>query len=107
MTGILGRSITLNFSFPEPHAIRPTSYVGVYREGEIKITECKNVSGCTDIRLDPEHNVVFYNISNLQRNANDTYWATLLGSGLPIKSNKVKLDVQEENRSSTGKIRYY
>lgn len=53
----------------------------------------------------PKNNSVSWRIRNLKVNDSGTYWASVLHGTEPAKkSNKVKLSVQQVNRSSTGKL---
>ncbi|XP_044218654.1 uncharacterized protein LOC122989684 isoform X2 [Thunnus albacares] len=103
VTGILGNNITLEFILNA--TITKNSHIAVYRSGPHKIAECRPDSYCSESH---EYDVyrgkvsVFCNISNLKRNHSDIYWASLfMDMNLPKESDKVKLSVREDNRSST------
>lgn len=107
ITGILGSNITLEFTFSDPHVINHKTHLAVYIKGQKKIAECKGCSGSSVLKADPNYNSVLYQITNLKQNDSDMYWAALFVDNLIKESNKVQLDVREENKSSTGKVRLY
>lgn len=103
VTGILGNNITLEFILNA--TITKNSHIAVYRSGPHKIVECPSDSYCSESH---EYDVsrgtvsVFCHISNLKRNHSDIYWASLfIDLNPPKESDKVKLSVREDNRSST------
>ncbi|XP_039454571.1 uncharacterized protein LOC120433087 [Oreochromis aureus] len=97
--GIFGSNITLKFTFNV--SITENSQIGIYTTGEKKIDDFK--SGKSSFDIYPKNNSVFYHITNLTLNHTNTYWASLFG-GIPIKSNEVKLIVEERNISSTAPL---
>nr|XP_020467694.1 uncharacterized protein LOC109966851 [Monopterus albus] len=103
VTGILGRNITLQFTFNDTD-IHNHSKFAIYITGEKKIDQYsggKPGPGGGIFSIFPKNASVFYHITNLTRNQSETYWATLfVGSGLR-ESNTVELIVLEENTSST------
>lgn len=97
--GIFGSNITLQFTFNI--SITENSQIGIYTTGEKKIDDFK--SGKSSFDIYPQNNSVFYHITNLTLNHTNTYWASLFGV-IPIKSNEVKLIVEERNISSTAPL---
>lgn len=105
MTGILSCNVTLNFTFSDT-AIDHKSHLAVYVNGEKKIAECKDCTESNVLKVDPDKNSALYLIKNLKQNDSETYWVTVFSDQNSVRfSNKVKLDVREENKNCTGKIR--
>ncbi|KAG7230670.1 hypothetical protein INR49_025387 [Caranx melampygus] len=105
VTGILGSNITLYFKFNDT-VLRHNSHFAVYTTGEKKIAYCSKENVCSGgafYHIYPENMSVLYHITNLSRNHSQIYWISLFDSGPAKESNRVKLIVQEENRTSTDK----
>ncbi|XP_040896445.1 uncharacterized protein LOC121183439 isoform X2 [Toxotes jaculatrix] len=101
--GIIGSNITLHFIFNNTK-IDCRSHFVVYMSGYKKIAEYSNNPRCSGGGVDiyPGNSSVQYHITNLTKNHSDIYWASLfMDTGIPPKSIKIKLIVQEENRRST------
>ncbi|XP_026178997.1 uncharacterized protein LOC113139741 [Mastacembelus armatus] len=103
VTGILGKNITLQFTFSNT-GVRNNSHFAVYTQGEKKIAEhakkrLGNRSGDL-FNIYPHNNSVLYHITNLSLNQSGTYWAALFEDYV-IKSQEVTLTVLNETRSST------
>ncbi|XP_029939942.1 uncharacterized protein LOC115382344 [Salarias fasciatus] len=96
VNGFIGSSITLQFTF---NVNITNTRIGVYFvEKHTKINDNVDCSSCFDIY--PHNSTVFYHITNLTKQ-NKVYYASLLRSELVIDSNKVRLIVQEETKSTT------
>ncbi|CAN9500943.1 unnamed protein product [Ophioblennius macclurei] len=99
VTGLLGGSVTLRFTFNV--SITNDSQFGLYvTETKTKISDNKNCRRCFDIY--PENSSVLYHIANLTSNDSEVYHASLLSAFKVVQSNnKVQLILREETRNTT------
>lgn len=98
VTGFLGSSVTLQFTFNI--SITNSSKIGVYMtENQKKISDNSNCPSCFDIH--PEKSSVFYHITNLTSSNSELYWASLLQPDHVIESNKVQLILRENSKNAT------
>lgn len=97
VTGFLGSSVTLRFTFNTN--ITNLTKIGVYIKNEKKITDNRQCRSCLDIY--PENASVLYHIANLTSDHSKLYYIGLMGSTKVIESNKVELILQEETENVT------
>ncbi|XP_041646927.1 uncharacterized protein LOC121512028 isoform X2 [Cheilinus undulatus] len=106
VTGILGKSITLQFTFnisvtDRDHFIINT---GVGHSNKLKVAEYINGKPLTtdSISTHPKNGHVICRITNLKKTHRGLYWASLFKRSIFIQSETVELIVREENNSSTA-----
>lgn len=105
VTGILGASITLQFTFNPNISLAQSSHFVIHRYMETsrqKVAEFKQGKG--DIfDVNPQNNSVFWHIPILRLNDSGCYQASLIAAPVE-KSESVKLTVRELNTNSTGTV---
>lgn len=109
VTGILGDNVTLEFTFSPNITVKSNSHYAIYRHisghEKHKIEEYKSGKEEDIFDVYPKNNSVSWRIINLKVNDTGSYYVSLFHASVPPKeSNKVKLSVQQVNRSSTGKL---
>lgn len=101
--GTVGQNISLHFKFNAN--ITDESNIAVYKclGEQRKISEYPIFKN--EFKIYPEDSSIHFHITNLSLNHSETYWAILVINLSKIHSkNEVKLIVQEENLTTTGKI---
>lgn len=104
VTGILGNSLTLKFTFASNVPVKTNSHIVVhqYKTEPQKIAEYTQDNMGDTFDVNPENNSVSWHIATVTVKDSGLYWASVV-SKLASKSNKVWVTIQEVNTTGTGK----
>lgn len=104
VTGFLGTDITLKFTFPDHVSIKNNSHIVVHKnvKEQKKVAEYRQGNRGDVFEVHPENNSVLWHITGVRLNDSGDYFASLL-NGRIIKSNVVRVNVQEATTNCTGK----
>lgn len=105
VTGILGTTVTLKFSFSPEVKIQKNSHIVVHhnRTQSKKVAEYTESNMAKAFDMHPEMNAVFWHITSVRLNDSGIYRAShVRKEGSAQKSNMVEVKIREVNANSTG-----
>lgn len=108
VTGILGNSITLKFTFAFDVPVKPNSHITVHRKVTVvqKVAEYPKDKKSHVFNVYPENNSVSWHIPSATLNDSGLYWASVVNT-MASKSSTVLVTIQKENTTGTGKQRVW